>query len=79
MTEKELDIMFANLDDLLLAGRFDEVDNILAATDIGQADDTLLLVMLTATVAARDKLSKRQQFFQQVKAKVGAELVRGLG
>ena len=66
-TDAALDLIFDQIDEMLLAGKFVEVDQLLQ--DISPSDYSveLLLGILTATLPAKDELSSRAQFFQQVR------------
>lgn len=73
-TEKALDLVFENLDDLFRAGKFDEADKILNVVDLNQLDTNLLSGFMSATYPARDKLISRPDFMKRVRVKL-TELV----
>ena len=65
---KRLDAIFDTIDDLCLAGKFDEVDNVLKNVDIQNEPTTLLIGYLTITLMAHkgNKLNCRTLFYDKV-------------
>ena len=61
-----MDLVFDRVDNLLLRGDFSSVDNLLRVIDVSRYSEDLLLTILTATLAAKDKLRERTAYFQQV-------------
>lgn len=81
--DSALDLVLKVIDDLLEAGRFAKIDELLDAVDLSRMDISTALGFLSATLAARDKLSARSEYAKRVRAHfVGVEhvdvLLRGL-
>ena len=68
--DKRLDEIYNKVDDLLLAGKFEEVDKLLSYIDVRNTNIDILLGWLTITLAARSKLKNRANFFFQCKTKI---------
>lgn len=65
---EQLDSIFDEIDDLLLAEDFEGVELILRGVDILNTDTTLLLGYLTITLVAAEDLPYRAGFFNAVKS-----------
>jgi hypothetical protein len=61
-----IDILFRNVDALLLAGQFDRCDDLLRAIDLKRLDTNLLVGALSITLSAADKLPGRAHFVERV-------------
>ncbi|HET6250175.1 MAG TPA: hypothetical protein VFE47_20965 [Tepidisphaeraceae bacterium] len=61
-----MDVIFDNIDDLLLAGKFKECDALLMSVPTEQFTNAQLITALTATAAARAMLHDRGKFFARV-------------
>ncbi|KKN13071.1 hypothetical protein LCGC14_1009950, partial [marine sediment metagenome] len=73
--EDRLDEIFGTIDNLLCAGDFDKVDEILRNVDMSESGD-ILIGYLSITLAASHNLSSRADFFRKVSEKLDpAELV----
>lgn len=67
--EESLDIIFDNLDDLLLSSKFSECDLSLSIMPVERLANAQLLTVLTATSAApKDQIPSREVFYQRAKA-----------
>lgn len=66
-TDAALDIIFDQMDEMLLAGEFDQVDRILAEVIPGSFSVELLLGLLTVTLPAKNRLRNRAPFFERVR------------
>ena len=75
-THKEIDEVFNLIDDLLLRGKFEEVDSILDSVDILNTDLDILLAYLTTTLAAKDILKSREKFLEKVEPLCLGEIVQ---
>lgn len=75
-THKEIDEVFNLIDDLLLRGKFEEVDSILDSVDILNTDLDILLTYLTTTLAAKDILKSREKFLEKVEPLCLGEIVQ---
>jgi hypothetical protein len=64
--DSALDIIYDQVDELLLAGEFHQVDDLLASATPEQLSIDLLLALLTSTLPAKSKLSNRSAFFRRV-------------
>lgn len=74
----QLDQIYDTIDELLLEGKFSEIDRILEQVDT-RIDLNLLLGYLTATYPARSKLNKRVDLFNKVKLLAqDKQLLKGL-
>ena len=60
------DALYTYFDALLRAGRFLEVDALLAHWPVGWATVDTMLSLLTVTLPAHSKLPRRHQFFSRV-------------
>jgi hypothetical protein len=65
-----LDAIYNNIDDMLLAGKFSTVDNLLISTDCDKHSVDMLLALLTITYAARQHLPHRQEFYTMVEKSI---------
>ena len=65
--DSKLDFIFDCIDDMLIAGEFSEVNEIIKKVDINKYDISLLLGFLTITLSAKNKLPYRSEFFMNVK------------
>jgi hypothetical protein len=61
-----LDLIYDKIDDLFLAGQFEEVDSLLGKIDIRGSSVDILLGFLTATLPAKSRLPSRAPFFHKV-------------
>jgi len=61
----DLDRLYDRVDDDLLAGRFDAVDNMLRDLDPSNMELDEVLGWLTITAAAKDKLPHRADFYDR--------------
>ena len=66
--EAALDLLYDQIDGMLKAEKFKEVDIILLGLDVPSISLNLLLGFLTATLPARSKLRSRRWFFERVEA-----------
>ncbi len=57
--EEALDTAYDTIDDLLLAGRFDECDKLVGSIDPDGCSTAFLLAILTTTLPTSDKLPQR--------------------
>lgn len=65
-TDAALDLIYDQIDEKLLAGGFDEVDQILTSVLVADLSVDLLLALLTATLSAKKRLKQRAEFFEKV-------------
>lgn len=70
---EKLDEIFNRVDDLLLDGKFDEVDKELRGLNPDTLDTTSSLGYLTITFAAKRRLKARAAFLSAVRQKLTAE------
>ncbi len=61
-----LDLIFDQVDELLLSGAFDEVDQILGHVVPDEFSTEVLVGLLTVTLPAKNQLARRDEFFQRV-------------
>lgn len=73
-TTQALDILYDNIDNLLLEGEFDYVDGFLCKPPLVM-DTDLILGLLTITLSAKNKLPHRKSFYKEA---IG-ELVERVG
>ena len=66
-----IDVLFNNIDDMLLAGDFARCDDLLMVIDPKRLDTNLLVAALSITKAAAEKLPTRARFVQRVERRVG--------
>ncbi len=83
-TDSALDLVYDQIDEMLLAGDFPGVDQLLVDTETDHYSVHLLLAVLTVTLSARDQLSGRADFFTraeqtlQARGEMKAGLLTGL-
>lgn len=66
LTHKALDVIFDVIDDHLLAGEFQKVDDALKGLDPTTLPIQLRIGVLTITLYANDRLPSRAEFFSRV-------------
>jgi hypothetical protein len=66
-TDTALDLIFDRFDEMLLAGDFNKLDQILAQSCPENLSVDLLVGVLTVTLPARNRLDNRKGFFERVK------------
>jgi len=64
--DSALDIIFDQIDEMLLAGQFDRIDELLIETATDDYSVEVLLGILPATLPAKDRLPSRDAFFERV-------------
>jgi hypothetical protein len=79
-TDTALDIIFDQIDEMLLAGEFDRMNQLLIDTDTERYSVDLLLGILTATLPAKGLLPGRAELFPRVEQTLQSrgELKEGL-
>ncbi len=65
VTDDEIDAVYENVNDALMRGEFDQVDNSLRDLNPEKMSLDLVLAWLTITLAAADKLPSRITFFSK--------------
>jgi len=68
--DQSIDVLYDRVDDLLLAGDFGTVDNLLGIIDLDRLDSYLLIGMLSITLAAASKLPSRPEFVEKVRGRL---------
>lgn len=68
--DNALDVLFDKVDDLLLAGSFEECNRLLPLIDVGRLDTHLLVSVLSITKAASGLLPARQQLVRRVEERL---------
>lgn len=66
-SDEALDIIFDNIDVMLLNGNFNGVDNLLVSVDPTEHSLDMALGLLTSTLPAKFKLENRNRFYELVK------------
>jgi len=69
-TDAQIDVLFNTIDDLLLNGDFDQVNQILRDVDIKQTSIVEIVCYLSLTLAAYSQLSYRSEFYDAVKQEI---------
>lgn len=64
-TDAALDIVFDQIDEMLLAGKFKKVNQLLVDTETDNYSVELLLGILTATLPAKNQLQDRAEFYKR--------------
>jgi hypothetical protein len=64
MTNGDIDVIFSIVDDCFNAGKFEIVDNILDM-DPSRMSQTMILSILTTTLAAKSELKNRRRFYEE--------------
>lgn len=65
---KALNYIFSFIDDLFLAGKFNECDVILEDMDLNYITPTNAIGILAITLVAKGKLKNRKAYFESVKS-----------
>lgn len=76
MTHEELDVLFDEVDDLLLDGQFETVNKMLVG--VKDRDVDWIIGMLTLTLPAKSELSNRRSFFEAAEKVLDSSLLAGL-
>jgi len=71
--DSALDVVYNYIDEMLLAGKFSELDDRLSSTECDEYSVDLLLALLTITYAAKRHLPHRQRFYAQVEQSIRAK------
>ncbi len=66
-TDAALDLIYDSTDQMLREAQFDEIDLLLSQLSVKDLSTDMLLGLLTATLPARSRLSRRGAFFLDVK------------
>ncbi len=77
MIDDEIDRIFNTIDDLLLKGEFDLVNQTLIWADVDMPL-VLAIAYLTITSAAKDKLPARAYFYNEILKRTPPEKLRAL-
>lgn len=64
--EEALDVIFDNIDELLLSSKYKQCSSVLASLPVDRLSNAQLLTALTASSAARDRLSGRKVLYSRV-------------
>lgn len=75
--DKELDIIYDSIDELLSAGKYTTIDMILRHWNHNDEPD-FLVGILTITLAAKSQLPSRAILYNATVARLGEEVCRGL-
>lgn len=68
--DKQLDYMFDRYDDLLLEGKFNEVNELLGKVSVKDTPTTLLVGYLAITFLAKDKLPNRVKLYKNIETEL---------
>jgi hypothetical protein len=77
--EESLDVIFDTIDEMLLASKFNECDRGLSEIPVEEISNAQLLTVLTATIAAKERLSNRNELVRRVRLELerrGADAFR---
>jgi hypothetical protein len=84
-SDEAIDVLFREVDGMLLAGEFERCDQFLQIVDLSRLDTELIVGVLSVTLKASDKLPSRAEFFRRVSERFrdlptgrAAGLLRGL-
>ncbi|MCR4318523.1 MAG: hypothetical protein NUW37_19445 [Planctomycetes bacterium] len=64
-TGAALDLIYDQVDEMMLAGRFDELDSLLNSSNLENLSTSLLLGLLTASLPGRGRLTARKNLFER--------------
>lgn len=73
-----IDHIFNSINEFLLSNMFGTCDKILERVIVSDFTPTILIGFLTITAAAKDKLTKRNDFYLRVSEVVDKKLLKGL-
>lgn len=84
--DESLDVIFDNIDEMLLQGRFDDCDSAVSSILIRKFSNAQLITVLTATLPAKPKLGSRREIVRRIRSElsertspaVANALLRGL-
>ncbi len=71
--DAELLLIYSTVDELLRAGEFEQVDNLLLAQDWRKLPLVQLLAYVSITDAAKHRLKRRHHFMERVKVRLRRE------
>ena len=69
-TDTALDVLFDHIDDMLCNGEFQKCDDGIQQIDLERLDTNLLVGVLSITLAAREKLTRRAQVVQAIRKRL---------
>jgi hypothetical protein len=64
-------LLFDQIDSMLVAGRFDEIDELLHNASVASLHEDILISLLSITLVAARRLRYRAEFFRSVKSVLG--------
>lgn len=73
-----LDILHAHIDYWQGCGWYAGINDLMAEVDVSRTPPTILLTILTATLATRDRYARREKFYQDVLSRCGEKCCEGL-
>ena len=76
-TDAAINILFAHVDDLLLAGWWPVVDQVLDLIDTSRLSIDLVVAVMSITVAAREHLTRRAAFIDRVRSRLEMSMPAG--
>lgn len=68
--DKAVELLFEQVDDQMIEGRFAECDDLLQIIDLDRLDLNLIIAVLSITLAPKDSLPSRPAFVQKASAEV---------
>ncbi len=71
--DRAIDVIFEHVNSLLIEGRFEACDRILAEVEIARIPPVLMISFLTITAAAKPQLHNRDSFFRNVAGVIARE------
>ncbi len=72
--DKQIDILFKHIDDLLLNNQFELVDSFIATYDVNYAKPYMLVSLLSITKAAKDRLPNRDDLVDRIYSRLDNDL-----
>jgi hypothetical protein len=69
-TDAAVDILYECIDDLLLAGQFEDIDTLFTCIDLTKLNTEMILAILSVTAAGSKVLSERLSFGARARARL---------
>ena len=69
-TARALDVLFDHIDDMLCDGEFQRCDEVIQHIDLERLNTSLLVGVLSITLAAREKLNHRRQVVEAIRKRL---------
>ena len=69
-TDTAIDVLFKNIDSMSRNGEFEECDRLLLEIDLDKLNTSLMVALLSITLAAKNQLPQRVQVIAAIKSRL---------